>query len=176
MLRTRAGSAGQSWTLSSCRLASSTPWSPGAPCPTDLIRDRRTSSTRFRATRLLTPSRFHVLSGRHEHLAPEDAYNDSILLVADCLHMYDATIGLGTRPGLPEHPRLAIDRVPMERGGNVPQRLDLKIRDGHPADVGNRHAQQQRVDVVADHHVPAKIRGLTGIVRIHVKGMVVHRE
>jgi len=54
----------------------------------------------------------------------------------------------------------------------VPQRLNLQIRDGLARDVGHGHAEQQRVDVVADHDVALEVGGLLGVVRVEVQRVV----
>jgi hypothetical protein len=58
----------------------------------------------------------------------------------------------------------------------VPQRLDLQVGDGLAGDVRHGHAEQERVDVVARHHVAAEVGGLPGVVRVQVERMVVHRQ
>src|SRR5450631_562102 len=64
----------------------------------------------------------------------------------------------------------------MESRRHVTQRLHLEVGDGLAGDIRDAHAQQQRVDVVADHHVLPELGGLLGIVRVQVQRMVVHRQ
>ena len=56
------------------------------------------------------------------------------------------------------------------------QRLDLEVGDRLAADVRHRHAEQQRVDVVADDDVLAEVGGLLRVVDVQVQRVVVHRE
>ena len=45
-----------------------------------------------------------------------------------------------------------------------------------PAHVGHRHAEQQRVDVVADDDVPAEVGRRLRVVGVQVQRVVVHRQ
>jgi hypothetical protein len=45
-----------------------------------------------------------------------------------------------------------------------------------PTDVGDRHAEQDRIHIVADDDVLAELRGLLGVVRVEVQRVVVHRQ
>jgi hypothetical protein len=58
----------------------------------------------------------------------------------------------------------------------VPQRLDLQVGDRLAGDVGHGHAQQQRVDVVADDDVLAEVRRVLRVVHVHVERVVIHGE
>ncbi len=117
-----------------------------------------------------------VGGGGHHHLAPEDAHQGAVLVVALGLHVHDAAVVLRLRRGLVQHGRLAVERVAVEGGRHVPQRLDLQVGDRLAGHVGHGHAQQQRVHVVADHDVPAEVGGLTRVVGVQVERVVVHRQ
>ena len=64
----------------------------------------------------------------------------------------------------------------MERGRDVAQRLDLEVRDRLAGHVRHRHAEQDRVHVVAHHDVALEVGGRLGVVRVEVQRMVVHGE
>ena len=106
--------------------------------------------------RLLAAARVAVGPLGHHHLAPERAHHRAVLLVAAGLHVDDAAVVLRARLGLVQHLGLAVDRVAVEGRAGVLERLHLEVGDRLARDVGHRHAQQQRVDVVADHHVALK--------------------
>src|SRR5580704_9819203 len=84
--------------------------------------------------------------------------------------------GLGRGRPLPEHGGLAVDGVAVEGRRHVLERLHFQVRDGLARDVRYRHAEQQRIDVVAYHHVPPEVGGLPGVVRVEVERVVVHGE
>ena len=77
---------------------------------------------------------------------------------------------------LVDHLGLGVDGVAVEGRGPVDERLDLEVGDGRPAHVGDAHAEDQRVDQVADHHVPALDRFVLGEPGVDVQGMVVHGD
>ncbi len=56
------------------------------------------------------------------------------------------------------------------------QRLDLEVGDGLARDVRHRHAEQQRVDVVADDDVLPELGRPLGVVGVEVQRVVVHRQ
>src|SRR6202035_4629338 len=64
----------------------------------------------------------------------------------------------------------------MEGGRAMQERLDLEIGDTRAADVGDAHAERERVDEVAHHDILA----LDGLVlrepRVRVQRMVVHGD
>jgi hypothetical protein len=64
----------------------------------------------------------------------------------------------------------------VERGLLVAQRLDLEVGDARSAHVGDAHAQHQRVDEVADHHVLALHRLVLGEPGVGVERVVVHGD
>src|ERR1700712_3612928 len=109
------------------------------------------------------------------HLAPVDADDDAVLVVADGLDGHDAAVVLGARLLLVQPRRLAVDRVAVEDRLHVAERLDLEVRDRLARDVGDRHAEQQRVDVVPDDDV-ASLLGALGVVAVEVQRVVVHRD
>src|SRR6478735_149081 len=131
---------------------------------------------RRRSAGLLAAPGLEVVGLRHHDLAAEDAHDRAVLLVADRLDVDDAAVVLGGRLPLVENGRLAVDRVAVEGRGDVAQRLDLEVGDRLAGDVGHRHAEQQRVDVVADDDVLPELRRSRGVVRVEVERVVVHRE
>src|SRR6476661_7391922 len=104
-------------------------------------------------TGLLAAARLEVGVLGHHHLAAEDADQRAVLVVALGLDVHDAAVVLGRALPLVEHLGLAVDRVAVEGRRDVAQRLDLEVGDRLAADVRHGHAQQQRVDVVADDDV-----------------------
>ena len=56
------------------------------------------------------------------------------------------------------------------------QRLHLEVRDRLAGHVRHGHAEQDRVDVVAHHHVALEVRGRLGVVRVEVQRVVVHGQ
>src|SRR5512140_92332 len=125
---------------------------------------------------LLATALLDVCLGGHHHLAAEHAHQAPVLLVATGLHLDDAPVALGLRRPLAEHGGLAVDGVAVESRRHVLQRLDLQVGYGLAGDVWHGHAEQQRIDVVAHYHVPAKVRCPLRVVRIDVQRMVVHGE
>src|SRR5436305_1482955 len=88
----------------------------------------------------------------------------------------DAAVVLGRRLALVEHPGLGVDGVAVEGRLLVRQRLDLEVGDARSADIGDAHAQHQRVDEVADDHV-LLVHGLVlGKPLVGVQRVVVHRD
>ena len=75
-----------------------------------------------------------------------------------------------------EHLGHGVDGVAVEGRLGVLERLDLEVGDGRPADVGHRHAEHQRVDEVADHHVLLLHRLVLGEPLVGVQRVVVHRD
>jgi hypothetical protein len=65
---------------------------------------------------------------------------------------------------------------PWKVGATWPQRLDLEVRDRLAADVGHRHAEQQRVDVVADDDVAPEVGRPLRVVGVQVQRVVVHGQ
>ena len=63
----------------------------------------------------------------------------------------------------------------MERRVLVLERLDLEVGNGRTGDVGHAHAEDQRVDEVADDHVATLDRAL-GEPGVGVQRVVVHRD
>src|ERR1700730_10367645 len=114
------------------------------------------------------------LRGHHD-LAAEHAHQGSVLLVAAGLDLDDAPVA-GRGEPLAEHGGLAVDGVAVEGRCHVLERLDFQVGDGLAGDVRYRHAEQQRVDVVAHHHVLAEIGGTGGVVRVQVERVVVDGE
>src|SRR6478672_10978819 len=113
---------------------------------------------------------------RHEHLAAKLAHDLAALVLADGVDRHDAAVGL--RPGLHlvDHRRPRVDRVAVEGGLRVLQRLDLEVRDRLPRHVGHAHPEHERVDQVADDDVLAELRLGLGVVGVGMKRMVVHRD
>ena len=64
----------------------------------------------------------------------------------------------------------------MEGGPEVLERLHLQVGDRLARHVRHRHPEQQRVDVVADHHILAEVGARPGVVRVQVQRVVVHGE
>ena len=56
------------------------------------------------------------------------------------------------------------------------QRLDLEVGDARAADVGHAHAERERVDQVAHHHVLALHGLVLGEPRVRVQRVMVHRD
>src|SRR5581483_1924648 len=113
---------------------------------------------------------------RHQHLAPEVADLLAPLVEAPGLDGHHAPVGLALRLHLVEHRGHGVDRVAVERRHLVLQRLDLQVGDGRPADVGDAHAEHQRVHEVAHHDVLAELGGLLGVPGVGVEGVVVHGD
>ena len=84
----------------------------------------------------------------------------------------DRGVVLRGRLPLVEHGGLAVERVAVEGGSDVAQRLDLEVGDRLPRDVGDAHPEQI---VVADHDVLAELRGLLGVVAVEVQRVVVRQ-
>src|SRR5690625_672885 len=137
---------------------------------------RRSDLRRHRTSGLLAAARFEVVLLGHHHLTAEDAHDRAVLVVTLRLHVHDAPVVLGLALPLVEYVRLAVDRVAVERRRDVLQRLDLEIRDRLAGDVGHAHAEQQRVDVVADDDVLGELGRLPRVVGIQVWRVVVHRD
>ena len=129
-----------------------------------------------RPARLLAAARVEVVLLGHHDLALEHADQCAVLVVALGLDVDHAAVVLGLGLPLVEHRGLAVDRVAVEGRRDVLQRLDLQVRDGLAGDVRHGHAEQQRVDVVADHDVLAELGGLPRVVRVQVQRVVVHGE
>src|SRR5664280_2870442 len=97
---------------------------------------------------------------RRKVMVPKRSYGDTrggeqpaVLIAALGLDVHHAAVVLGLRLGLVQHRRLPVDGVAVEGRRDVAQRLDLEVGQGLAGDVRHRHAQQQRVDVVADHDI-----------------------
>src|SRR4051794_24504572 len=135
--------------------------------------DRSGRRLRFREARLLRSG--VLLLGDHDP-APEHADQGAVLLVALGLHADDATVGLGAGLALVQDGGLAVDGVAVEGRRDVAQGLDLEVGDGLAGHVRDGHAEQDRVDVVADHHVLLELRRRLGVVRVDVQRVVVHRQ
>src|SRR5882757_6053950 len=132
--------------------------------------------SRFRAAGLFAAPLLDVRGGRHQHLAAEDADQCAVLLVTPGLDVHDAAVVLRRGRPLVQHGGLAVDRVAVEGRRDMAQRLDLQVGDRLARHVRHRHAQQQRVDVVAHHHVPAEVRAVLGVVGVQVERVVIHGE
>ena len=104
---------------------------------------------RCRAARLLAAAGLQVALLGHHDLAPEDAHDGAVLVVADRLDVHDAAVVLARALPLVEHGRLAVEGVAVEGRRDVPKALDLEVGDRLAGHVGHRHAEQERVDVVA---------------------------
>src|ERR1022692_1914683 len=134
------------------------------------------TASRLGTAGLLAAALLDVRLGRHHYLAAEDAHQGAALRVAAGFDLHDAPVVLRLGRPLAEHGGLAVDGVAVERRREVPERLDLQVGDGLAGDVWHRHAEQQGVDVVAHHHVPAEVSGLLRVVRVQVQRVVVHGE
>ena len=117
-----------------------------------------------------------VLLLGHHHAATEDADHRAVLLVTARLHGDYSAVRFRLGLSFVQHSRLAVDRVAVEGRRDVAQRLDLEVGDGPARDVRHGHAQQQRVDEVADHDVAAELGGGLGVVGVQVQRVVVHRD
>ena len=115
------------------------------------------------------------LAGPDHQLAAEVADLLAVLVEALGLDGDDAAVALG-RELLVEHAGLGVDGVAVEGRLGVLERLDLEVGDGGAADVGDAHAQHQRVHEVADHQVLAVRRLVLGEPRVGVHRVVVHRD
>jgi hypothetical protein len=84
-------------------------------------------------------------------------------------------VGLGLRWRDLEHLALAEERVAVEDRSGMLQLLGGEIGDRLARDVGDGHAQRERVDERANHDVPSLLRPRRVDV-VDVQGVVVHRQ
>src|SRR6516165_9985749 len=122
-----------------------------------------------RAAGLLAAALLDVGIGGDHYLTAEHADQGAVLLVAAGLDLDDAPVILRFRRPFAQHGGLAVDGVAVEGRRDVLQRFHFQVRDGLAGHVRHRHAEQQRIDVVAHHHVPPEVGGLTGVIRVQVE-------
>src|SRR5260221_4734429 len=111
-----------------------------------------------------------------QHPAAEHANPLAVLVVGPGLDQDRPPVGLRLRRGHLEDRRLGVDGVAVEGRVFVFEPVDLEVGDRLPRDVGHAHAERQRVNQVADHHVLPELGPFRRVGGVEVERVMVHRD
>ena len=133
---------------------------------------------RFSAGRRTITARRRASARRplgHEHEALELRHEHAVLVEHPRVHLDRPAVGLGRDSRTSSTSDSANSVSPWKTGRRVAQLLRGEVGDRLAGDVGDAHAERERVDERADHDV-APLLGARGVHVVDVQRVVVHRD